>query len=518
MDETQEALTIESEWLMSKRIGLGASLMLAMITVAACGTDPSVAPDSRMLRPHGANPDIANLTQDSALFSQTSTSNGVFDPGQDFTSATYLADDFVVPAGQVWTISSIVVAGRVVNGTAVNHAPSFFVLTDDGGHPSLHVPPGSGLSLTASDPQSCCDQVTDYLLSAKSGPFRLGAGTYWLGGLVAVALLSPGVFDWQTADGSGGVAMTSDDGLVTWRAAGLGGLSFSVFGHAQLTQAITFPAITPNPATPGTSAALGATATSQLPITYTSSTNDVCIISGTSVQFLAAGTCTVTADQAGDTKFAAADQQTQSVDVHALLPQTIAFLSTPPSPAYINGKYTVNANGGMSGNTVVVTVAPSSVCTVMSNVVNFVGVGACTITANQAGNATYAAAQATTQTVDVAYHFGGFEDPVKSGVLNVTKTGRTIPLKWRLTDASGAPITNLSQAVVTVTDLSCTAGSSSNLDVESASGSSGLQNLGNGYYQFNWKAPSSYANSCKLLQLTLGEGIGARTAQFQFTK
>jgi hypothetical protein len=51
---------------------------------------------------------------------------------------------------------------------------------------------------------------------------------------------------------------------------------------------------------------------------------------------------------------------------------------------------------------------------------------------------------------------------------------------------------------------------------EQAAGNSGLQNLGDGYYQYNWKSPASYAKSCKTLQLDLGEGTGARTARFVF--
>lgn len=50
-----------------------------------------------------------------------------------------------------------------------------------------------------------------------------------------------------------------------------------------------------------------------------------------------------------------------------------------------------------------------------------------------------------------------------------------------------------------------------------AAGVSGLQNLGNGYYQFNWATPKSYANSCKTLHLALGDGAD-HTAQFKFTK
>jgi hypothetical protein len=47
-------------------------------------------------------------------------------------------------------------------------------------------------------------------------------------------------------------------------------------------------------------------------------------------------------------------------------------------------------------------------------------------------------------------------------------------------------------------------------------GSSDLQNLGNGYYQLNWKSPTSYASSCKTLQLNIGGAT--HNALFQFTK
>ena len=61
-------------------------------------------------------------------------------------------------------------------------------------------------------------------------------------------------------------------------------------------------------------------------------------------------------------------------------------------------------------------------------------------------------------------------------------------------------------------------GSTGDQIAEEPAGGSGLQNLGDGSYQFNWKAPASYAKSCKTLQLDLGEGSGVRIAQFAFTK
>jgi hypothetical protein len=44
-----------------------------------------------------------------------------------------------------------------------------------------------------------------------------------------------------------------------------------------------------------------------------------------------------------------------------------------------------------------------------------------------------------------------------------------------------------------------------------------LQNLGDGYYQWNWKSPSSYAKSCKTVTVDLGAG-GSLSAGFKFTK
>jgi hypothetical protein len=52
-------------------------------------------------------------------------------------------------------------------------------------------------------------------------------------------------------------------------------------------------------------------------------------------------------------------------------------------------------------------------------------------------------------------------------------------------------------------------------DEEFAAGGSGLQNLGGGYYQLNWKTPKSYAGSCKTLKLELGVGQ-EHIALFQF--
>ena len=76
-------------------------------------------------------------------------------------------------------------------------------------------------------------------------------------------------------------------------------------------------------------------------------------------------------------------------------PQTVAFTSTPPSPAYYGASYAVAATG--SGSAPVgfaIDPASSAVCSISGATVRFTGVGVCTIDATQPGDATHAAGQA----------------------------------------------------------------------------------------------------------------------------
>jgi uncharacterized repeat protein (TIGR01451 family) len=128
-----------------------------------------------------------------------------------------------------------------------------------------------------------------------------------------------------------------------------------------------------------------------------------------------------------------------------------------------------------------------------------------------------------TKNITVVYNFAGFSAPVdRPNIMNVSKAGQAIPLKWRLTDALGRPITDLTSVAVQVGTLNCDLGTSQDVIEEYAAGASGLQNLGDGYYQFNWKTPTSYAGTCKTTALTFGAGGLAYTekpaAYFTFKK
>jgi sugar lactone lactonase YvrE len=161
-------------------------------------------------------------------------------------------------------------------------------------------------------------------------------------------------------------------------------------------QTITFPAIA-NQSFGGSVAPL-ATASSGLPVSYTSVTPTVCTISGATTSLVTIGNCTIEADQSGNTTFAVAPSATQSFAVN-LAAQTIAF--TAPSSPVTYGAAPITLSATASSGLPVVFSVVSSPATVSGNTLTITGVGTVTVAANQAGNVNYAAAIQTTQSVVV---------------------------------------------------------------------------------------------------------------------
>ena len=169
------------------------------------------------------------------------------------------------------------------------------------------------------------------------------------------------------------------------------------------TQTIGSISFTPATLAPASTTTASAVATSALTVVFTSKTPSVCTVSGDVVHGVTAGTCTIAADQSGNDTFSAALQVTQSITVAAdtsgLTGQTIVFGAAPT--VTVGGTGTVSATGGASGNAVTFTAAPASVCTSNGAIITGVAAGACTVTANQAGNTTYSAAALATQAITV---------------------------------------------------------------------------------------------------------------------
>ena len=247
----------------------------------------------------------------------------------------------------------------------------------------------------------------------------------------------------------------------------------------------------------------------------TSLTTGTCTVAGDgTVNYVAAGLCTLQASVTEGTNHLAATGSEQSFTI-AKAAGSVSITNLPLSPL-LNSSFTPVFHKLGDGATSSTSLTPTQ-CSVnaTTGAVTFIGVGTCTLRANVAEGTNHLAAS-TTYTLRASYVFTGFDRPVdNNGILNVVKAGQAVPLKFRLTDASGAGVTTLTSVSVTAASLSCTAGTTADELEEYAAGSSGLQNLGDGYYQFNWKTPTNYANSCKTLKLGLGDSATGATPVYR---
>ncbi len=144
-----------------------------------------------------------------------------------------------------------------------------------------------------------------------------------------------------------------------------------------------------------------ATASSGLPITYSSQTPAVCSVSGSTFTSLTLGTCTIAANQAGNTSYSAAPEVTQSFAINPGV-QAILFgslpeqaLGTPPIGV---------AASATSGLPVTITSLSPAVCTTSGTngtTVTLLSTGRCSLQGTQAGSATFTAALPVTVSFNV---------------------------------------------------------------------------------------------------------------------
>jgi len=116
------------------------------------------------------------------------------------------------------------------------------------------------------------------------------------------------------------------------------------------SQSITFS--DPGTQTVGTPVTLVATASSGLPVTFSSTTPAICAVSGTTATFLVAGTCTLDANQAGGSGYAPAAQVVRTFTVAAAPSYTVS--ATPATLTLTRGgsgtvPIVVTGSGGYTG-------------------------------------------------------------------------------------------------------------------------------------------------------------------------
>lgn len=186
-------------------------------------------------------------------------------------------------------------------------------------------------------------------------------------------------------------------GDATYAAAPTVTRSFAVTN--QTPQTITFTQPSDVSVAAGTRS-VGATATSGLTPTFSSSTPTVCSVAGTTVTLLAAGTCTISADQAGNGTYSSAPTVVRSFAVQPL--------PAPPAPNALT------STGGAAAQSTTVVVPAGGSVTLLD------GSGTPTTVVVASGEGTYALDTATGTITFVPFlGFSGSPSPVSYRVIDV---------------------------------------------------------------------------------------------------
>jgi N-acetylneuraminic acid mutarotase len=146
---------------------------------------------------------------------------------------------------------------------------------------------------------------------------------------------------------------------------------------------------------------VAATATSGLPVVYSSDSPQVCIVDagGTVTMLQVTGTCTVTLEQAGNDYYNPAQPVTQSISAMKAL-QTITFGPLAGRLTFGDGDVSVTVVSD-SGLAVRVSLGEGDPCTLADGQLHILHAGACTLTAEQEGDDFYEAAVPITHTITI---------------------------------------------------------------------------------------------------------------------
>lgn len=128
------------------------------------------------------------------------------------------------------------------------------------------------------------------------------------------------------------------------------------------------------------------------PVLLGSLTPAVCTVSGTTVQGLLGGTCTVAANQAGDANYNAASQRTQNISV-GYVTQAAVNLAAPASSLPLLDSLALSGSGGSGNGAIAYQVVSGNLnCAVAGSTLTAAAKGSCQVVAIRAGDGYYGAA------------------------------------------------------------------------------------------------------------------------------
>ena len=205
---------------------------------------------------------------------------------------------------------------------------------------------------------------------------------------------------------------------------------------------------------------LDGTASSNLPVQYSSSDPSVISMSGTSAVFVGVGTATITAEQSGSVNFDPAPSVSQTLTI-TKAPQTITFLLASGSIPYSLNDTIVTLSGFASSSlplTYTVT-SGSSIASISGSNLVVTGAGLITIEASQAGDTNYQSAAPVSQTLTITQATQTISFTLDSATTTYNPSGTIITLSGSSTSSlpltytvtSGSSIASISGSTLYVT-------------------------------------------------------------------
>ena len=303
-------------------------------------------------------------------------------------------DSGALPLGLTLHLDGTITGTPIAAGTAT-------AVVSAGGHdtasisltiaPAAIVPPPVVPKFTADSPASGTVGVSygpyTFAVSGMPGPVFSYAGS---GGGVPgnEGVIPPGLsLDATTGALSGVPTEAGNFQFLVSASNGIGPDALSRVVHiaiAKAAQTARFTSEAPTQPVVGVGYPLAASASSGLPVVFSTSTPAVCSVTGSTVRYSHVGTCVVTANQAGNTNYLAAAEATQTLSVAGRAPQAISFDVRNPVGAVEGGTYVVAATGGGSGNAVTFSLdSTSSGCFILDDTVSFTGAERASSTPNR---------------------------------------------------------------------------------------------------------------------------------------